>query len=137
MSRTAALPELADKPAERRHGGELTLGYCRVDARQILKDDPPGAHIGVADLGIAHLPVGQPDRVPAGLNQRVGIFPQQTVIGWLARARDGISLAFGTIAPAVKNDEDERFGTAHSAPGIFSVLRKSMAAQRNKKKWEQ
>jgi len=45
-----------------------------------------GADIEMSDFAVAHLPVGQPDRVPAGLNQRVGIFPQQTVIGWLACA---------------------------------------------------
>ena len=37
-----------------------------VDAHQVLVDDPPGAEVGVADLGVAHLPLGQSDGETGG-----------------------------------------------------------------------
>ena len=67
VSRAAALLELAEGVAQCRHHAELALGYCQVDARQILKDHTARPDIGVADFGISHLPVGQADIVFARL----------------------------------------------------------------------
>src|SRR5205814_1349433 len=59
MRRAAALFKLGDKLLQRRQACDLAFGEHLVDAREILDDDPAGTDIGVADLGIAHLPVGQ------------------------------------------------------------------------------
>ena len=45
---------------------ERAVGDRLVDARQVLADDRAGAEVEVADLGVAHLPVGQPDGRAAG-----------------------------------------------------------------------
>jgi hypothetical protein len=68
----AARPfQSADKIAQCRHPREFARSDRRIDARQVLHDQPAGADIGVADLGIAHLPIGQPDKVLARLQMRM------------------------------------------------------------------
>ena len=67
MRRAAAFLQLGDELAQRREARQRAVGDRPVDARQILHDDPAGAEIGVADLGIAHLAVGQPDIMLAGV----------------------------------------------------------------------
>ena len=71
MRGPVALFQLADKLAQRRHGGELAVGDSCVDARQVLQYKPSGAEIGVADLGVPHLTVGEPDIMLARLQMRV------------------------------------------------------------------
>ena len=41
--------------------GQRAVLDRRVDAREVLRDDRAGAEVEVADLGVAHLPLGQPD----------------------------------------------------------------------------
>ena len=67
-------------------------------------------------------PSGRPDRGTAGLNQRVGIFPQQAVVHWFAGQSDGIGFGFCTISPAIKDDKDERFWTSHKLVLGFRLL---------------
>src|SRR5258708_7328934 len=86
----------------------------QVDARNFHMHDTPGANIQMADFAVPHLPLGQPDKGPAGMNQSVGILAQQPVIRRLAREGDGVGLGFGPVSPAVEDDENERFGTGHN-----------------------
>jgi hypothetical protein len=67
----------------------------------------------MANLTVAHLPFGQANKWPAGMNQRVGILAQQAVISGLARQRDRIRFSLGTVTPAIEDDEYEWFGTGH------------------------
>ena len=87
----------------------------QVDARDSMMHDAPGSNIQMADFAVPHLPLGQPDKRPAGVNQSVRILAQQPVIGRLARERDGVGLGFGAVSPAVENDENERFRTRHKS----------------------
>src|SRR2546425_13368149 len=64
------------------------------------------------------------------MDKRVGIFAEQAIVGRLAGQRDGVGFSFGSIAPAVENDEDQWFGTRHLAAigypallAVFSSLR--------------
>ena len=75
--------------------------------------DAPGSHVEMPDLAVAHLIVWQPHIFAAGVNQRVGIFPQQPVVSWFASERNGVCLGFGAVPPAVEDGENERFGTGH------------------------
>ncbi|MNS83772.1 hypothetical protein D3C72_1175740 [compost metagenome] len=43
---------------------EAAVTDGHVDARELLVHDAPGAHVHVADLGVAHLPLGQAHREP-------------------------------------------------------------------------
>src|ERR1700730_16319235 len=96
------------------HGGEqngmreeLTVPDHQVDASDIHMDDAAGANVEMSDLAIAHLPFGQANERSAGVNQCVGIFAQQAVVGGLARQRDRIGFGFGAVTPAVEDDQDE------------------------------
>src|ERR1017187_3754746 len=92
---------------------EFAVQDHQVDARDVHVHDAPSAHIQVADFAVPHLAFWQPNKRPAGVNQRVGILAQQPVVCWLARECDGVAFGFGSVSPAVKNDEYERFGTRH------------------------
>ena len=83
----------------------------QVDAGDVHVHDAAGADVEVADFAVAHLPFGQADERPAGMNQRVGILAQQAVIGGLAGERDGVGFGFGAVSPAVEDDENEWFRT--------------------------
>jgi hypothetical protein len=45
------------------------------------------------------------------VNESVGIFAQQAVVGRLSGERDGVGLGFGAITPAIEDDENEWFRT--------------------------
>ena len=97
----------------------------QIDAGDVHVHDAASADVQMADFAVAHLPFGQADKRAAGLNERVGIFAQQPVIGWLARERDGIGFGFGAISPAVEDDENERFRTRHNSRIFCGVARNS------------
>src|SRR5690348_14570992 len=65
-------------------GEELSVLNQELDAGAVHMDDPAGTDVEMADFAVSHLAVGQPDGMPAGLNQRVRILPQPTVISGLA-----------------------------------------------------
>jgi hypothetical protein len=77
----------------------------RVDARNVHLHNAPRADVQVADLAVAHLPVGQPHKVVRGLNQRVGILGEQLVVGGLLSQRNGVVGGFGAIAPSVEDGQ--------------------------------
>ena len=113
MQPAAARARVFHGAQQRRVGEEFAVLDHQLDAGDVHVDDAAGADVEMADFAVAHLPVGQADEVAAGLNQRVGIFAQQPVVGGLAGQRDGIGLGLGAIAPAVENDQDKWFGTGH------------------------
>jgi hypothetical protein len=92
---------------------ELAVQDHQVDARDVHVHDAPGAHIQMADFAVPHLPFRQSDKRAAGVNQRVGILAQQPVIDRLACEGDGVRFRFGSVSPAVENDENERLRTGH------------------------
>ena len=109
---------------QRRVGKEVAVLDHQVDAGDVHVNDASGADIQMPDLTVPHLSFGQTHKRPAGMNQRVGIFPQQAVVGGLARESDGVGFGFGSVAPSVENDKNKWFRTGHGsrlAPGC-SVL---------------
>ena len=97
---------------------ERAGGDGLVDARDVHLHDAAGADIQVPDFAIAHLPLGQADGRPGGVDQRVGKFGEQPVVIGLAREGDGVAFGFGAIAPAVEHGQDDRFRTlgCHISP---------------------
>src|SRR5690348_9874374 len=93
---------------------ELAVLDHQLNAGRIHVHDAPCADVEVPDFAISHLPFRQTYEGAAGMDQRVRIFTQQTVIGWLAGQRDCVGVGFGSITPAVKDDKNERFRTRHS-----------------------
>ncbi len=92
---------------------ELPVLNHQVDACNFHMHDAPGANIQMADFAVPHLPLRQPNKRPAGMDERVRILAQQPVIRGLARKCNGIGLGFSSVSPAIEDYENERFGTGH------------------------
>ena len=88
---------------------EAAIRNRRVDARHVHAHDSPGPQIQVSNFAIAHLPIRQPHKVIARVQQRVRKVPQQRVIHRLACQSNRIAMRVGPVAPAVKNRENNRF----------------------------
>ena len=102
---------------------ELAVLDHQIDAGDVHVHDASGAYVEMADFAVAHLPIRQADVLAAGMNQGIRIFAEQAVVIGFAGQRDGISFGFGTVSPAIEDDEDERFW-AHSAPKILAAVTK-------------
>ena len=103
MDRAARPLCLRDQRAELGPLGDGAGCDRLVDPREVLHHEPASADIGVADLGIAHLAVGQPDIPARGREKGVRALPHHAVeIGGL-RGQDGVVAGLGTPAPAVEN----------------------------------
>src|SRR5258708_39540194 len=114
MSGAAASPERSNEAGEALVPGERTVFDRPVDARQLLQHDPPGADIHVANLGIAHLTLGQPDKEFARLQQGMWAGRQEAMPVWRLRQLDTVVGAIGAMAPAV---EDAKHGGAGGGGG--------------------
>src|SRR5581483_6671440 len=85
----------------------------QVDSRDVHMDDAARADVQVAYLAVSHLAVWQSHVLAAGVDQRIGILTQQAVVGWLVRQCNGIGFGLRAVAPAIKDDKYERFGSNH------------------------
>ncbi len=108
MQLRAALARPLHGLHDRRLFRELPCGNQRVDARDVHLHNAAGADVQVADFAVAHLPVGQADKVIGGLDQRVGKLAQQLVVSGLAGQRNGVVGGFSAIAPSVEDGQNER-----------------------------
>src|SRR5204862_1759553 len=79
-----------------------------VDARQVLAHDRAGAEVEVADLGVAHLPLGQPDGAPAGGQLRVRVPGPELVEDRGVGPLDRVAGAGRREPPAVEDDQADR-----------------------------
>src|SRR3981081_495527 len=104
------LPAIAARIFHRgeQHGmrKEFAVPNHQLNPRAVHVHDASGADIEMANLAIAHLIVRQTDVWTTGMNERIGILAEQTVVGGLAGESDSVGLGFGTITPAVKNDKN-------------------------------
>src|ERR1035437_6630116 len=100
---------------EHRMREEFSVQDHKVEARDVHVHNAPGTNIEMADFAVAHLPFRQPDKRPAGVNQRVRILAQQPVVDRLGRGGGSVGLGFGAVSPAVEDDENERFRTGHKS----------------------
>ncbi len=78
------------------------LGHLGQD----LEDHAARAHIGVADLGVAHLPLGQAHVKAGGLERGVGIFGKEAVEVRGIGDIDGVALGGDGQSVAVHDDKD-------------------------------
>ncbi len=87
---------------------EAAVGDRVVDPGQVLLDDRAGAEVEVADLGIAHLPIGQADVTPLGRELRVRkVAPEAIEYGRLSE-RDRVAGPRLGQPPAIEDDQGER-----------------------------
>ena len=94
-----------------------------VNARELLEDDAAGADVEVADLGVAHLTVGQADVLAGSTEGGVRIVRIQAVDkGRVGRAH-GVVGALGRQTEAVHDDEQcRKVAVSH---GEFSPSKKN------------
>ena len=121
MQLPPARTRILHRVQQHRLGEELAILNHQLDAGAVHVNNAPGADVEMADFAVAHLAVWQTYIFAAGVNQRVGIFAQQAVIGGFVRHGDGVGLDFSAITPAVENDKNEWFRTSHKwllAPGF-------------------
>ena len=86
----------------------------RVDARDVHLHNAPGTDVQVAHFAVAHLPVGQADKVLRCANQRVGELAQELVVGRFARQSNGIVGCFSAVTPSIEDGQNERMlGRGH------------------------
>src|SRR5689334_11468309 len=100
------------------HGGdqrgirkEIAVLNHRVDPSDIHVHDSAGINIEVANFAVAHLSIRQSHKLSAGMDQSIWIFAEQSIVGWLAGESNRIGFGLGAVAPSIKDDEYERFGT--------------------------
>src|SRR6266567_646939 len=87
----------------------------QIDACDVHMHNAASANVEMSDLAVAHLPLGQSDKRPTGMNERVGMLPQQAVVGRFTGKSNGVGFGFGSVSPAVENSENEWFRTGHKA----------------------
>ena len=106
MAGAAALLQRGDQLGQDRVLGERAVLDGVVDARQVGHGDAAGAEVHVADLGIAHLALGQADEALGGVDQALRAGRDQAVVVGRARVEDGVVGRIGAMAPAVEDAQD-------------------------------
>src|SRR6266550_846710 len=114
MEATASAARVLHRSEKYGVGEELAILDHQFDTRAVHVDDTAGADIEMSHFTVAHLPVGQAHIFPTGMDKRVGIFAEQAIVGRLLRHRDRVGFRLGSVTPAVKNNENQWFGTGHS-----------------------
>src|SRR6476659_11498881 len=101
----------------RKHGTpeQLAVPDALVDAGEVLVDDPAGAHVHVADLGVSHLSGRKSDSLARRNELRMRVAVQQAVVHGRSREGDSVVFFLRTKSPAVEDDEDEG-GCGHWLP---------------------
>ncbi len=84
---------------------EAAVGDGVVDPGQVLLDDRAGAEVEVADLRVAHLPVGEPDVAALGGELRVRVTLPEAVEDRRLGEGDRVAGAGLGQAPAVEDDQ--------------------------------
>ena len=90
---------------------EAAVGDRVVDPRQVLLDDRPGAEVEVADLGVAHLAVGQADVAAGGGERRVRVALPELVEGRRVGLGDRVA------GPVGARPQPSRMTSATEGPG--------------------
>ncbi len=131
MQPPATGARLLDRVHQHRIGVELTILDHQIDLGDVHVDHAPGADVEMSHLAVSHLPGGQANVTSAGVDQRVGILGEQAIIGGLARQRDSVGWRRRSIAPAIEDDEDERFGRSHKVVSDSINWRIRFSSSRN------
>src|SRR5690349_14639492 len=101
---------------------ELLVGDEEIDAGDVHVDDAAGADVEMADFTVAHLAFGKADGGTGSMDQSVGKFAEQFIVGGFAREGDGVAFGFCAVAPAIEDGEYKRFRSFwHISPTITGI----------------
>ena len=95
---------------------EAAVGDRVVDPGQVLLDDRAGAEVEVADLGVAHLAVGEADVAAAGRERRVRVALPERVEDRGVGLGDRVARARRGQPPAVEDRPGRARGPGSSPP---------------------
>ena len=99
--------------------GERAVLDRGVDPRQVLGDDRAGPQVEMPDLGVAHLPLGEPDARPHRGQRGVGMLLPQLVEDRRLRQRDRVAGPGLSEPPAIQHHQaDGRDSHARAASTI-------------------
>jgi hypothetical protein len=107
MQRATRGTELGTQLHERWELIELAGLDALGDADEILRDYPAGPEVQMAYLAVAHLTFREPYRESAGVEESARIAAPEPVPDRGIGQLDRVSIAFGPVAPAVQNHEDD------------------------------
>ena len=101
----ATRPCALESADEGRIREDRAVANSEVHPHQILEQDAARADRQVADLGVAHLPRREADRLTGGGQARVRVRRPEAVEHRCRRQLDGVAGAGRSDAPAVEDDE--------------------------------
>ena len=108
---------------------EAAVGDRVVDPGQVLLDDGAGAEVEVADLGVAHLPLGKADVAPLGRELGVGELRPEPVEDRRLGDRDRVAGAGLGDAPAVEDDQRDRGSRWRHYPAASTIAANSAGSR--------
>ena len=79
------------------------------DAGELLVNHPAGADVGVAHLGVAHLPLRQTHIHAGSADIGAGVFGKDAVQVGGFGGMDGVAVVLGAVAEAIHNNKCKRF----------------------------
>ena len=88
----------------------MSVRHRGIDPRQILHDNPASADIHVANLGIADLTFGQPDRGAGGGQSRPRPVAAHRIEDRRVGERHGVAVARLAQPPAIHDAQDDGTG---------------------------
>ena len=106
-SRVLSRAMIASILEQRRSLEERAIGDRRVNPWQVLEHRPARPDVQVPDLGVAHLPGGQPDRFARRVEPRMRELAPQPVEDRRVRELDGVARPRRSTAEAVEDDEGD------------------------------
>lgn len=102
-----------DGGVQRRVEVEAAVLERRLDPGQVLPDHAAGPQVHVADLGVAHLSLGQADRAAMGGDQGVRTGRAQAVPVRRVGGGDGVVGRIVAMAEAVEDQQQQGLGVFH------------------------
>ncbi len=101
---------------------EIAFFDHEIDLGDVHVHHASGADVQMPDFTVAHLPLWQADKAPAGVNESVGILGKQPVIVRFARQRNGIGFGGRRITPAIENNQNKR--AVHRRQRILNEMKR-------------
>ena len=96
-----------------RIAGKALFFQIKVDAADVLRHDPSGPDVEVADFRVAELAAGQAHGTLGCVDGAVGMVAAQAVPVGGAGQCDGIIIAVQAVAKAIQNQEQDRSDAFH------------------------
>ncbi len=89
--------------------------YGSIDSGQILRDNPSGPQIQMADLAVTHLALGQADTSATGRQAGPGVARVETLHVGESGLGDGIPFPTVSPSPTIQDGQKDHGGCRHDS----------------------